>query len=155
MAIIDSDLAYLEAHELADLIRTREVSSLEATQVQLARIEATDPSIRSFALVMADMALKDAQEADVEIAVGRHRGPLHGVPIGIKDLCWTADVPTAAGMAVHRDFLPEEDATVVRRLRESGAVILGKVQLTEGAYSDYHPSVAPPLNPWWNRFAAV
>ena len=69
-------------------------------------------------------------------------------PIALKDLFWTKDVPTAAGTAVHRDFRPDQDATVVRRLNEAGAVVLGKLQLTEGAYSDHHPSVTPPKNPW-------
>ena len=79
---------------------------------------------------------------------GRYRGPLHGVPIALKDLFWTQGFPTAAGTAVHRNYRPEEDATVVRRLNEAGAVVLGKLQLTEGAYSDHHPSVTPPRNPW-------
>ena len=79
--------------------------------------------------------------AHAEIAAGRYRGPLHGVPVALKDLFWTKDFPTAAGTAVHRDFRPDQDATVVRRLNEAGAVVLGKLQLTEGAYSDHHPSV--------------
>ncbi len=70
------------------------------------------------------------------------------MPIAVKDLFWTKDVPTAAGMAIHKGFRPDEDATVVRRLNEAGAVLLGKLQLTEGAYSDHHPSVTPPKNPW-------
>jgi amidase len=98
--------------------------------------------------VMADAAMAQAETAHAEIAAGRYRGPLHGVPVALKDLFWTKDFPTAAGTAVHRDFRPEQDATVVRRLREAGAVLLGKLQLTEGAYSDHHPSVIPPKNPW-------
>lgn len=80
--------------------------------------------------------------------MGRHRGPLHGVPIAVKDLCWTKGIATAAGTKVFRDFLPPEDATVVKRLKEALAVLIGKTQLSEGAYSDYHPSVAPVINPW-------
>ncbi|HKU98890.1 MAG TPA: amidase, partial [Vineibacter sp.] len=70
------------------------------------------------------------------------------VPIAVKDLCWTKDVPTAAGMTIHKDHRPREDATVVRRLADAGAVLLGKLQLTEGAYADHHPLVTPPKNPW-------
>ena len=97
---------------------------------------------------MADAAMAEAEAAEAEIAAGRYRGPLHGVPIAVKDLCWTKGFATAAGMAIYKDFRPDEDATVVRRLREAGAVLLGKLQLTEGAYSDHHPSVTPPRNPW-------
>src|SRR5207237_8132523 len=73
---------------------------------------------------------------------------LHGVPIAVKDLCWTEGIATAAGMPLHRDFVPSVDATVVRKLREAGAVLLGKLQLTEGAFADHHPDIAPPVNPW-------
>ena len=79
------------------------------------------------------------EAADQEIAAGKVRGPLHGVPIAVKDLCWTKDAPTAAGMKIYRDNRPSEDATVVIKLKEAGAVILGKLQLTEGAYADHHP----------------
>jgi hypothetical protein len=70
------------------------------------------------------------------------------VPIAVKDLCWTKDAPTAAGMNIYRDNRPSEDATVVTRFKEAGAVILGKLQLTEGAYADHHPDIDPPRNPW-------
>jgi amidase len=73
---------------------------------------------------------------------------LHGVPIAVKDLCHTAGIVTAAGMVIHKDFVPERDATVVSRLKAAGAVLLGKLQLTEGAFSTHHPSIKPPVNPW-------
>jgi amidase len=144
----ESDWHYLELLDIGRLIRSREVSSVEVTRAQLDRIGRLDGRLKSYATVMADSALADAQRADTEIAAGAVRGPLHGVPIAVKDLCWTRGIPTAAGMSIHRDFRPNEDATVVRRLREAGAVILGKLQLTEGAYIEYHPGVAPPVNPW-------
>jgi amidase len=143
-----SVLHYLEAAELAGMIRRRELSSVEATRAQLDRIAAIDPSLHSYAAMMDRAALADANAADAALASGTWRGRLHGVPIAVKDLCWTKGYPTSAGMTVHRDFVPQEDATVVCRLREAGAVILGKLQLTEGAYSDHHPSVTPPRNPW-------
>jgi amidase len=70
------------------------------------------------------------------------------VPLGVKDLLWMRDIPTAAGMPIHAAFRPGSDATAVARLRGAGAVILGKQQMTEGAYSDYHPSITAPVNPW-------
>ena len=97
---------------------------------------------------MSDGAMVAAEAADAEIAAGRYRGPLHGVPLGVKDLFWTNGVATAAGMPIHRDFRPAEDATAAARLRQAGAVLLGKLKMTEGAYSDHHPSVTPPKNPW-------
>ncbi|MEH2534572.1 amidase [Bradyrhizobium sp. AZCC 1588] len=148
MDIGTDDLHYLELTELAACIRARKISPVEATRAQLARIAALDGELGSYVRVMADAAMAQAEAAHAEIAAGRYRGPLHGVPIAVKDLFWTRNVPTAAGTLVHGDFLPDEDATVVHRLNEAGAVVLGKHQLTEGAYSDHHPSVTPPKNPW-------
>lgn len=139
---------YLSISELAALLDARELSSREITMGQLERIASVDAALNSYASVMWDRALADAELADREMATGQSRGPLHGVPIAIKDICWTRDHPTSSGMRVHKHFVPNEDATVVSRLRAAGAVILGKTQLTEGAYSDYHPSIEPPKNPW-------
>ena len=144
----DTELHYLELLDVSRLVQSRELSSVEETQAQLDRIAALDDRLGSYALVLGEQALADARRADEEIARGELRGPLHGVPIGIKDLCWTKDVVTAAGMTLHADFKPTEDATVVRKLREAGAVILGKLQMTESAYADHHPSIAAPRNPW-------
>lgn len=142
------DWHFLSITELAARIRRREISPTTVVRAQLDRIAALDGVLHSYALVMADMAMAQAEAAEAEIAAGRYRGPLHGVPIGVKDLCWTEGVPTGAGMAIHRDFRPDRDATVVQRLKQAGAVLLGKLQLTEGAYSDHHPSVTAPRNPW-------
>ena len=148
MDTVVDDLHYLELTELAACIKARKISPLEVARAQLDRIAALDGELGSYAHVMADTAMAQAETAQAEIAAGQYRGPLHGVPIALKDLFWTKDFPTAAGTAVHRNFRPDEDATVVRRLKEAGAVMLGKLQLTEGAYSDHHPSVMPPKNPW-------
>jgi amidase len=139
---------YLEITELATRIRQRDISPRTAARAQLDRIASLDDRLKSYAFVMEDTALAQAAEAEAEIDAGRYRGPLHGVPVAVKDLCWTKGVPTAAGMAIYKDYRPSEDATVVRRLKDAGAVLLGKLQLTEGAYSDHHPSVTPPKNPW-------
>ncbi len=141
-------LHYLELTELTRRIHAKEISPVEATQAQLDRIAALDGGLRSYALVTADAALEQARQAEAEIARGDIKGPLHGAPVAVKDLCWTKDVPTTGGMAIHKDFRPNEDATVVRKLRAAGAIVLGKLKTTEGAYADHHPTVAPPLNPW-------
>src|ERR1700761_5810700 len=143
-----NDLHYLELVEIGRRIQKRELSSVSATQAQLDRIAKLDGQLKSYAYVMATSALEQAKAADQEIAAGKIRGPLHGVPIAVKDLCWTKDAPTAAGMKIYRDNRPKEDATVVIKLKEAGAIILGKLQLTEGAYADHHPEVDPPRNPW-------
>jgi amidase len=144
----DAELHYLDISELSALLGSGKLSAREITLAQLERIGSLDRTLNSYASVMWDQALEDADRADQEMAAGRRRGPLHGVPIAIKDLCWTKNHPTSSGMLVHRQFVPDHDATVVARLRDAGAVILGKTQLTEGAYSDYHPSIEPPKNPW-------
>lgn len=144
----DSDLHYLELLEVGRQIQSRDRSSLEVTQAMLSRIEAVDPQLKAFVTVMAEQALEDAKLVDAEIAAGRARGPLHGVPLAVKDLLWTAGVPTSHGMPINRQFKPATDATTVRRLREAGAVILGKLQQTEGAFADHHPDITPPSNPW-------
>jgi len=139
---------YLSLHETARRIATREVSPVDLTREMLARIAAVDPVLKSYATVMADSAMAEAETAGGEIAAGRYRGPLHGIPIGIKDLCWTKGVRTMGGLAVRRGFVPQEDATVVTRLRAAGAVVLGKLNLSEGAAAGYNPAMDVPLNPW-------
>jgi amidase len=116
--------------------------------VQLDRIAGLDGPLSSFALVTADAAMAQAEAAAIEITSGLYGGALHGVPVAVKDLFWMEGVPTAAGGTVYKRLRPDEDATVVRRLKAAGAVVLGKLQMTEGAYSDHHPSVTPPKNPW-------
>jgi amidase len=146
--VADSALHFLELTELARRIQAKEISPVEATEAQLRRIEALEPRLRSYALVTADLALEQAKAAEQTVTRAGTLGPLHGVPIAVKDLCWTKGIVTAAGTIIHRDFRPSEDATVVRKLRDAGSVLLGKLQLTEGAYADHHPSIAPPVNPW-------
>ena len=114
----------------------------------LDRIGKVDPKLGSYATLTADRALADAAHLDAETAAGTSRGPLHGVPIAVKDLCNTEGIATAAGMDIHRGNVPSRDATVVKRLKQAGAVILGKLQMTEGAYGAHHPNIPAPLNPW-------
>jgi amidase len=145
MAHVDyfSDIA-----TLSRAIRARRLSAVELTTALLARIRSLDGKLRSFVTVTNELALAQARAADEEIAVGRWRGPLHGVPIAVKDLLWTKGIPTTAGMPIHADFRPPADATVISRLAAAGAVLLGKLGLTEGAVGDHHPDIPPPVNPW-------
>src|SRR6187549_2235371 len=125
------ELHFLELTTLAALIARREISPVEVTRLQLDRIAALDGKLGSYATVTGERAMAEARAAEAEIVGGHHRGPLHGIPIAVKDLFWTSGVQTAAGTVILRDFKPTEDATVVRRLREAGAVLLGKLQMTE------------------------
>lgn len=138
----------LELTEIAQLIQQRHVTSEQVTESTLRRIERLDPELKSYVFVMADSALKAARAADAEIARGHYRGVLHGVPIGVKDICYTVDAPTAAGTTFRVGSPPRYDATVVARLRAAGAIVTGKLAMTEGAYLAYHPSHPQPVNPW-------
>ena len=142
------ELHYLELTEVAHLIQTRKVSPVELTQAMLRRIESLEPRLHAFATVTPELALEQARKAEQDIAARRYKGALHGVPIGLKDLCYTKGIATAAGMPIHRDFRPDFDGTVVKRLYAAGAICLGKLQLTEGAFADHHPAVSVPVNPW-------
>jgi len=139
---------YWDATELAGRLARQEISAEETTQALLARIARLEPTLHSYALVTADMALDQARAADAEIARGIHRGPLHGVPIAVKDLCAIAGHPTGSGMAPGMRRPAMEDATLVRRLKDAGVVLIGKTELSEGAYSDHHAAITPPTNPW-------
>lgn len=147
----NNEIHYLGLLEVGRQIQSRERSSAEVTQAMLARIDAVDPKLKSYVTVMRERAKADAERADKEIAKGLARGPLHGVPIAVKDLFWTKDAPTSHGMPINRKFMAKDDATVVTRLREAGAVLLGKLQQTEGAFADHHPDVPPPVNPWGDK----
>src|SRR6202050_1339665 len=120
--------------ELAPLLRQKKISPLELTQECLARIEKQNPALNAFITVTADSALAAARAAEAEITRGDWRGPLHGIPIALKDLIDTATIRTTAGSKRHKDRIPTEDAEVVRRLRQAGAVIVGKNNLHEFAY---------------------
>ena len=144
----DTPLHYQTITEIASLIQSKQLSPVELTSAILERIEALDGNLKSYATLMADSALASARTAEAEIAAGRYRGGLHGVPIAVKDLCFTTGVATMGGARVLRDFVPDFDGTVVRKLNAAGAVILGKLNLTEGAMAGYNPEFQIPVNPW-------
>lgn len=134
--------------EVAGLVEQRAISPVELTRHMLVRIEKTNRELHAYFTVTAESALAEARAAEAEIAAGRYRGPLHGVPIAVKDLFDTAGVCTTAGTRVMATRIPARDATVVARLRAAGAVVLGKLAMTEGAYAEHHPDYAAPVNPW-------
>ena len=144
----DTPLHYQTISEVGARLRSKELSPVELTQAILERIEALDGQLKSYATVMGDSAMASARAAEQEIVAGNYRGGLHGVPIAVKDLCFTTGVPTMGGARVMRDFVPDFDGTVVRKLNGAGAVILGKLNLTEGAMAGYNPEFQIPVNPW-------
>jgi amidase len=116
---------YAELLDISKQIQSRQMSSVEATQAQLKRIEQLDGSLKSYATVMADHALADAQAADKAIGAGQIKGPLHGVPIAVKDLCWTAGTKTAAGMTIHANNIPFIEGSIIKyatRWRDKGGI---------------------------------
>jgi len=142
------DIHFRSLTAVADDIRTRRISPVELTRHMLGRIEKIDPSLNSFTTVTAELALRQAKRAEEEVGQGLCRGPLHGIPVAVKDLCFTKDIPTTAGMIIHKDFRPSYDAAVVKRLAQAGAVLVGKQHLTEGACIEHHPEMPRPTNPW-------
>lgn len=145
---MSAELHYESLDGIARRLKARELSAVEATRTILDRIDRLDGQLKSYARVTPERALSDAAERDADSAAGVSRGPLHGVPIAVKDLCNTAGIVTAAGMSIYARHVPDKDATVVTRLKAAGAVILGKLQMTEGAYGVHHPTIVPPVNPW-------
>ena len=146
----DTDLCYLTLHELAGRIRAKDVSPVEATAAVLERIESLNAKLNAYITVMAEQAQAAARAMEDEIAAGRYRGPLHGVPVGVKDLCETKGVRTTAGSKILADWIPDSDATVIRKLREAGAVIVGKTHLHEYAFgaTGVNDHYGPARNPW-------
>ena len=142
------ELCAASLHEISGLIERREVSPVEVTAATLERIERLEPDLNAFITVMGEEALAAARVAETEIGAGTYRGPLHGVPISLKDLYYTRGVRTTAGSRVLRDFVPSTDATVTLRLQEAGAIIVGKNNMAEFAYGETHPDHGSSHNPW-------
>jgi len=141
-------LHYLTLQEVGRRIESRDLSPVDLTERTLDRIATADRYLKSYATVMRDEALGAARAAEQDIRSGRYRGPLHGVPVAVKDLCYTKGIRTMGGTTVRENFVPDVDATVVSRLRDAGAVLLGKLNLSEGATAGYNPARDVPINPW-------
>lgn len=136
--------------EVASRVRRREISPVEVTRESLARIERLNPALNAFITVMAESALAEARQAEAEIARGEWRGPLHGIPLALKDLIDTGGVRTTSASALHEKRIPVEDAEVTRKLRQAGAIIVGKNNLHEFAYggSSLVSYFGDVHNPW-------
>ncbi len=145
-----AELTALDLSQASELVRKKEVSPVELTRACLERIEQANPELNAFITVTAEEAQREARAAEQEIQRGSWRGPLHGIPISLKDLFDTAGVRTTAASKLYLERVPAEDAEVVRRLRAAGAVILGKTNLHEFAYggSGLISHFGPARNPW-------
>jgi aspartyl-tRNA(Asn)/glutamyl-tRNA(Gln) amidotransferase subunit A len=135
---------------LAPLIRRRRISPVEVTHTLLSRIDRRQSDLNSYITVTSDLALAQAKRAEKEIAHGRYRGPLHGIPICLKDLFFTRGIRTTAGSKILRHFVPKHNAAAVDRLLAAGVVLLGKTNLHEFAYgaTNINPHYGPVHNPW-------
>ena len=143
-----ADIPFLTVAELGELIRSGEVSPVEATEAYLERVNALNGDIRAYLTVTDDLAREAARDAEAEIAGGQYRGPLHGIPVAVKDQIYTEGIRTTGGSPVFDEFVPEYDATVIARLKEAGAVLLGKLNMTEFATTGLSHQFDPPRNPW-------
>lgn len=152
----DTGLAFASISQIALLFRKRKLSPVELTKLMLSRIDQLNPKLNAYVTVCADLALAQAKQAEAELFSPRgrkghrDRGPLHGIPISLKDNIYTAGVRTSAGSTILKDFVPTQDAAVFSQLKEAGAVILGKTNLHEFAYgvTSNNPHFGPVRNPW-------
>ncbi len=142
------DTAFVSASEAAAMIRERRISSRELTRLMLDRIERFNPSLNAYITVLAGQAMKQADAADQLLAGGTSLGPLHGVPVAVKDNMATAGIRTTAASRILVDWVPAQDATVVARLKRAGAVVLGKLNMYELAYGGVHEDFGECRNPW-------
>jgi aspartyl-tRNA(Asn)/glutamyl-tRNA(Gln) amidotransferase subunit A len=152
----DTDLAFASIEEVAGLYRKRKLSPVDVTKLMLARIEQLNPKLNAYITVTAEQALVQAKKSEAELFAPRgrkghrDRGPLHGIPISLKDNIYTKDIRTTAGSKILKDFVPLHDAVVWAKLKEAGAILLGKTNLHEFAYgvTTNNPHYGPTRNPW-------
>ncbi len=152
----DTDLAFASIQEIARLYRKRKVSPVEVTKLMLARIDQLNPKLNAYITVTAEVALAQAKKAEAELFGPRgrkghpDRGLLYGIPISLKDNIYTKDIRTTAGSKILKGFIPDRDAAVWARLKEAGAILLGKTNLHEFAYgvTTNNPHYGPTHNPW-------
>ena len=143
-------LAGLTISNISARIKKREISPVDLTKLFLERIEKLNPVLNAYVTLTSDQALADAKKAEKEILKRKYRGPLHGIPISIKDNIATKGVRTTAGSKILAEWVPDFDATVVTRLKEAGAILLGKTNMHEWASggTTINPFYGTTLNPW-------
>ncbi|MSQ22909.1 MAG: amidase [Dehalococcoidia bacterium] len=146
----DQELAFTPAWRLRELIASRKVSPVELTELFLARIQQLDPGLNAYLTVAAEQALASARRAEAEVKPGANLGPLHGIPVAIKDLTSTGGIRTTRGSLIYKDFVPDVDEPVVARIRSAGAVILGKTNTPEFGFSATTENLLGDAcrNPW-------
>ena len=145
-----TELCYLSAGQLSRLIQAKEVSPVEVVQAHLARIDSLEPTLNSFITLLPDQAMAAARRAEREIGEGKYRGPLHGIPLGLKDLYYARGVRNTSGSRIFDDFVPEQDCTIAARFREAGTILLGKLNMHQLAYgpTGENPDYGHMHNPW-------
>jgi amidase len=141
-------LHYFTIGQLSSLYQKGTISPSDITRLELERIHSQDGELNAFATLMEQSAMESAEILGNELSRGKIRGPLHGVPIGLKDLIYTMGIQTMGGTKVMENHIPSFDATLVTRLKDAGAIVLGKLNLTEGAMRGYNTSRQVPKNPW-------
>ena len=145
----NNEFIYMSASDLADKIKEKQISPVEVVQAYLDRIEAVDAKVNAFITVMSDEALEAARRSEADVIAGSIKGPLHGVPVGVKDQIYTKGIRTSCASKIRSHFVPNFDATVVEGLKRSGAIILGKLNMTEFAMGDPITSAfGVTHNPW-------
>ncbi len=144
------EICYMSAGRLGPMIRSGDVSPVEIIEAHLSRIRSTEPILNSFITVLADEARAAARQAERDIRAGRYRGPLHGIPVGLKDLFNTGGVRTTSGSRIYDNYIPAQDCTVAARFREAGAILLGKLNMHQFAYgpTGENPDYGHMHNPW-------
>jgi Asp-tRNA(Asn)/Glu-tRNA(Gln) amidotransferase A subunit family amidase len=147
LPVNDADIAFAPLTQLARWVETRAITSDRLTRIYLDRLERFNPQLRCAITITRDLALQQAKQADEEISRGKYRGPLHGIPWGAKDLLDTAGLPTTYGAEPFRDRVPSEDAVVVKRLQEAGAVLVAKLSMGALALNDVWFG-GQTMNPW-------
>ena len=143
-----AQLPFLSASDLSRLIEKKEVSPVEATEAYLDRIDSLDFKFNSYITVMREQAMEAARNAEAAIVNGDHLGPMHGVPVAVKDQFWSKGVRSTGGSRFLADDVPNEDATVIANLKKAGAIVLGKTNLTEFAVTGFSHRFSIPRNPW-------
>jgi aspartyl-tRNA(Asn)/glutamyl-tRNA(Gln) amidotransferase subunit A len=143
-----ADIPYLSAIELSELIRKREVSPVEAVEAYLERIDLLNDKLNAYITVCRDEALEAARQAEQAITRGKYLGPMHGIPVAVKDQAHTKGVRTTFGSPIFADFVPDEDASVILKLKASGAILLGKSNMTEFGTTGFSQQFDTPRNPW-------
>ena len=145
-----TELCYASAGTLSRLVQQKELSPVEIIDAHLARIEATEPVLNSYITLLPEEARAAARRAESDIQKGDYRGPLHGLPVALKDLYNTAGVRTTSGSRIFDNFIPEQDCTVADRFRQAGAILLGKLNMHQFAYgpTGENPDYGHMHNPW-------